>query len=172
LLVLVPLLVIVPWKIWLATHAQPTSSPNYKFSNLAHPIFLADRVHRLGRAVSELPQYLFAPSRWLLVVPLALAAAALAGRRRPALALLLVGWLTLALLGLATIYWISPLPIGWFIATSAERVELSMVVVCGLLFPLLLCEAFLPPRMCRSASNAQIELVEENDQLDPVGAGV
>jgi hypothetical protein len=74
--VLVPLLTIVPWKIWLATHDQPTSSPYYKFSNLAHPGYLANRAGRLERALSDLPQYLFAPHRWALVVPLALAAAA------------------------------------------------------------------------------------------------
>jgi hypothetical protein len=140
-LVLVPLLTIVPWKIWLATHGQPTSSPYYKFSNLAHPGYLADRAGRLERALSDLPQYLFAPHRWALVVPLALAAAALAFRTRSGLAVLLVGWLAVALLGLATVYWISPVPIGWYIATSAERVVLSMVVVCGLLFPLLLSQA-------------------------------
>jgi hypothetical protein len=147
----VPLLAILPWKIWLGANGEPTSSPYYRFSDLLHPGYLAGRAHRLGTAVYDLPQYLLAPHRWLLTVPLAVAAAVLVARRRPGLALLPVGFVVLALLGTATIYWISSIPVDWYIATSAERVVLSMVVVAGALFPLLLAEAPLARRAAAPA---------------------
>ena len=137
----VPLLAIVPWKIWLATNGQPTSSDYYSWSYLLHPGRLVGRADRLETALTDLPQYVLAPSRWLLTVPLVFAAAALLARRRPALALLPTVFFALAFLGLAFLYWIGSIPIDFWLNTSAERVAVSLVIVPGVLLPLLLSEA-------------------------------
>jgi hypothetical protein len=140
ILAALPLLAIVPWKIWLAANGQPTSSDYYAWSSFLHPLRLVERTGRLGTALSELPQYVLSPSRWLLTVPLVLAAAALVFRRRRALALFPVVYEVLAFLGLAAIYWIGTLPLDFWISTSAERIAVSLVVVPGVLLPLLLAE--------------------------------
>ena len=137
----VPLLAIVPWKIWLASNGQPTSSDYYSWSYLLHPGRLVGRADRLETALTDLPQYVLAPSRWLLTVPLVFAAAALLARRRPALALLPTVFFALAFLGLAFLYWIGSIPIDFWLNTSAERVAVSLVIVPGVLLPLLLSEA-------------------------------
>ena len=80
-------------------------------------------------------------NRWLAVVPLVLALAVLLARRRRELAVLAFGTAALAFLGLAAVYWISPLPVQWYIDTSAARVTASTAVFCAALFPLLLHEA-------------------------------
>jgi hypothetical protein len=137
----VPLLAILPWKLWLVANDQPTSSDYYSWSALLHPARLAGHADRLVTALTDLPQYVLAPSRWLLTVPLVLAAAALIVRRRPALALLPIIFFGLSFLGLAFLYWIGSIPIDFWINTSAERVAVSLVVVPGVLLPLLLGEA-------------------------------
>jgi hypothetical protein len=145
ILALVPLLAILPWKVWLAANGEPVWSPYYSFTDLLHPVGLVDRTDRLGTVVSELPQYVLAPHRWLLTVPLVFAAAALVLRRHPGLALLPTGFFILAFLGMSLIYWIGSIPIDFWIFTSAERVAVSLVVVPGVLLPLLLSEAMAEP---------------------------
>jgi hypothetical protein len=139
-LALAPVLAVLPWKLWLATHDVGWHGA-YRLSDLARPSYLADRIDRLGTALVELPSYLVAPSRWLFVVPLTLLLAALLVRRRPGLAVYVLGTLSLAFLGNAAIYWISTFEIHWYISTSAERTVSSMVVFSAAVFPLLLEQA-------------------------------
>jgi hypothetical protein len=74
-------------------------------------------------------------------VPLALAAAILAARRRPPLALFAGLVLVATFAALLAVYWISPLPIDWYIETSAARAVASTAVFAAALLPLLLGEA-------------------------------
>jgi hypothetical protein len=141
LLAPVAILAAVPWQIWLSATGV-TYSPDYKLSDAVRPSYLSDRVSRLGTALERLPGYALGLDRWLLLVPVALVLAVLLVRRRPSLAAFVVGIVTLGYLGLSSVYWVSTLPLGWYINTSAERVTSSLVFVCGALTPLLAAELF------------------------------
>jgi hypothetical protein len=136
LLAVAPAAVLLPWKLWLARHDAPLSSGDYDFARALDPGYLADRVDRLGFALREMAQIAFSVELWLLVLPLALAAALLAAPRRPALAALTLGWPVAGFLGLAGVYWISPLPVDWYVDTSAPRILLSVIVISASLLPL------------------------------------
>jgi hypothetical protein len=131
---------LVPWRVWMREH-HVVSNSAFPFSRLFDPAFLVDRSSRLGTALASLPGYFLSVNRWLGVVPLVLALALLVARRRRDLAVLAFGTTVLAFLGLAAVYWISPLPVHWYIDTSAARVATSTAVFCAALFPLLLHEA-------------------------------
>jgi hypothetical protein len=135
--------VVVPaflWGRWVSAHDLPRSG-DYRLGDLFDPGYLADRIGRLGTAVSELPGFLLAPDRWLLAVPLVLAAALVAAARRPDLAVFAGAVLVLGFAGLATIYWIGQPPVEFYLETSAERTAASLALFSGSLLPLLLAEA-------------------------------
>jgi hypothetical protein len=138
--VLAPALALLPWRLWMHEH-HIVSNSAFPFSKVLDPVFLAHRASRLATALSSLPGYFLSVNRWLAVIPLAAALAVLLARRRRELAVLVLGTTALAFLGLSTVYWISPLPVHWYIGTSAARVTTSMAVFCAALFPLLLHEA-------------------------------
>jgi hypothetical protein len=139
-LAVVPVLADVPWRLWMRAHHVPNNSA-FPYSKLLDPGFLAGRIDRLGTALDEVPGYLLSLDAWLLAVPVALGLAVLLVRRRPALSILVLGTVVLAFLGNVAIYWISPLPIHWYIDTSAARVVSSSALFCATLAPLLLSEA-------------------------------
>jgi hypothetical protein len=116
-------------------------SPDYRLSDLLHPALLGDRIHRLSYGASHLPTYIFSPKHWLLAVPLMLAAVFLAAPRRPALAALALAPLVAVPAGLLIIYWIGYPPVDWYVATTADRVVASAVVLAVVFLPLLLTEA-------------------------------
>jgi hypothetical protein len=136
-----PVLGLAAWKLWLVTHDQPLGSTLYDFSDVLHPIYLIERLDRLGYAIPELLDLLLSPDRWLLVVPLAVSAGVLALQSRRGLAVFALAWLVFAFLGLATVYWISSVDVWWFVDTSAERVVTSIGFFAGALTPLLAAEA-------------------------------
>jgi hypothetical protein len=136
LLAATPGAVLVPWKLWLARHDAPLSSGDYDFGRVFDPGYLADRLDRLWFALREMAAIAFSVELWLLVLPLAIAAAVLAAPRRPALAALTLGWPVAGFLGLAGVYWISPLPVEWYVDTSARRILLSVIVISASLLPL------------------------------------
>src|SRR5262245_25140005 len=47
-------LAIVPWKLWLDAHHQPTSATAYRWSALVHPVYLAERTDRLTYAAGRM----------------------------------------------------------------------------------------------------------------------
>ncbi len=102
---------------------------------------LGDRIDRLSYAASHMPAHVFDPDRWLLAVPLMLAAALLAAPRRPALSLLALASCSAVVAALLVVYWIGYPPVDWYIATSADRVIASAVVMAVVFLPLLLAEA-------------------------------
>jgi hypothetical protein len=133
----VPLLAALPWSRWLAAN-DVRPSGDYHFSDLLDPGFLAERGDRFEAAVTRLPGYLAGGDDWLLVLPLALAAALLVARRAPALALLLAGAPLAVLAGLVAVYWISVVPVEHYIDTSAERTVIPPLLLAGSLLPLAL----------------------------------
>ncbi|MHB8643321.1 MAG: hypothetical protein ACYDA3_10600 [Gaiellaceae bacterium] len=143
LLLLAPVAAVVPWKLWLRTHRVPLA-PDYRLSDLLHPALLGDRIHRLTYAVRVLPAHVFGPGRWLIAIPLLLAAVALAARRRPALSLLALAPVVAIPAGLLLVYWIGYPPVGWYVTTTADRVVASAVVFAMVIVPLLLAEASRP----------------------------
>jgi hypothetical protein len=140
-LLALPVLALVSWKVWLAAHEQRLGSELYDVGDAFRPGFLADRSERLTYALEELLGLVLAPGRWLLVVPALLAAGALAARSQRRLTVFSFAWLTIAFLGLASVYWIATVDVVWFVDTSAERVLLSLSCVAGALTPLLVAEA-------------------------------
>jgi hypothetical protein len=129
---------ILPWKLWLARHGQPTSAGDYSWSELLHPGFLADRLHRLGYASRHMAHFVLDTGSWLLVLPLVLVALVLAARARPAVAIALAAWLVAGFAGLATVYWIGRPELHWYVETSAQRVVATLPLVSGAVLPLLL----------------------------------
>lgn len=139
LVLLAPVAALAPWKIWLRVNDVPVS-PDYRLSDLLDPTVLGDRFDRLSYGASHLPVHLFDPGRWLLAVPLMLAATLLAARRRPALSVLALAPVVAVPLGLLLIYWIGYPPVDWYVATTADRVVASAVVLAAVFLPLLLAE--------------------------------
>jgi hypothetical protein len=139
LVVLAPVLALAPWKIWLRVNHVHVS-PDYRLSDVLDPTLLGHRFDRLSYGASHLPAHMFDPGRWLLAVPLMLAAVLLAARRRPALSLLALAPVVAVPLGLLVIYWIGYPPVGWYVATTADRVVASAVVLAVVFLPLLLAE--------------------------------
>jgi hypothetical protein len=140
LVLLAPLAALVPWKLWLRVNHVPRSA-DYRLSDLFDPGLLADRLDRLSYALDKLPPYIFEPWRWLLAVPVMLAAALLAAPRRPDLTALALAPVAAVPVGLLLVYWIGTPPVDWYVATSAARVVASAVVLAAVFVPLLLAEA-------------------------------
>jgi len=140
LVLLAPVAALAPWKLWLRLNDVPTSG-DYRLSDLLHPALLADRVDRLSYAAERLPGYMLEPGRWLLAIPLMLAAAVLAAPRRPALSALGLASVLAVPAGLLLVYWIGSPPVDWYVTTSAARGVASGVVLAAVWLPLLLAEA-------------------------------
>jgi len=160
-----PVLALLPWRRWLTAHDVRLSG-DYHFGDLLDPGYLGDRTDRLHAAVTELPAFLVGGDDWLIVLPLALAAAVLVARRAPALALLMIGTPLLVLTGLVAAYWISVVPVEHYIDTSAERTVLSPILFLAVLLPLALARLLEPD--AREAAPAH-EVVEREPDPDPVG---
>jgi hypothetical protein len=148
LVLLAPIVALVPWKLWLRVNDVHVS-PDYRFSELLHPALLGDRLTRLSYGASHLPSHIFDPGHWLLAIPLMLVAVVLVAPRKPALAVLALAPVVAVPLGLLVIYWIGYPPVDWYVATTADRVVASAVVLAAVFLPLLLAEASrrdAPPR--------------------------
>jgi hypothetical protein len=116
----------LPWRLYVAVQALP--STDYHLSSALNPGYLRDHFDRVDPATSAVwaqirPVSLLAPVTLLIV---GLVAALLA--RRFALSLALVVWSALSFIGLIVIYWISIVDIEWQIATSVERVTMTLLV--------------------------------------------
>ena len=140
LVLLAPIAALAPWKLWLRIEDVHVS-PDYRLSDLLNPGLLGDRFDRLSYGARHLPTYIFSTGHWLLAVPLMLAAAILVAPRRPALAVLALAPVVAVPAGLLVIYWIGYPPVDWYVATTADRVVASAVVLATVFLPLLLAEA-------------------------------
>jgi hypothetical protein len=137
----IPILAMVPWKIWLHVENIP---PNgyYSFGNVLKPHYLSHRWDRLGTTIHQLPQYYLSLDRWLITIPLAAALVVVLARRAPRLALFATATVVVGFLGNVVVYWISTPPVDWYIATSANRTATGPLVFTAALLPLLLAEAY------------------------------
>jgi len=130
---------IVPWRLWLHVHDLRGAPEDYRASDLLRPSFLVDHWSRFTYASHWVAHSVFRTGVWLVVLPLALVAIALAARRVPVIAAVVGLWLVAACLGLAAVYWVSDVKdFGEFIATSLDRVASTIVIVAGALAPLVL----------------------------------
>lgn len=129
---------IVPWRLWLAGHDLPTSATDYHPSDLLDPGFLADRTGRLTEALEYLLRSPFGQLETAAMVCIAATVLAAAASRIPVISAAVGAWVVLSLLGLATIYWIGRLEIGWYLDTSASRVGTTVIVAAATVTPLLL----------------------------------
>jgi hypothetical protein len=126
----------LPWRLWLSTHDVPSQS---SLGRVTDASFLASHVSRVPPAAADVAWRALDPTRWLLVVPLAALAVALAwraGRRREAA--FAAGVVVLSLVGLVLAYWTTPLEFHYHLATSARRVVTGPVLLAAALTPLLL----------------------------------
>lgn len=139
-LLAVPVAAMLPWKLWSDLNHVP---PNdyYRFSSLLHPVYLADRSGRLWHTLAALPQYYGSFDRWLLTLPVAALLLPFVARRRPGLALFVVGTVAVGFLGNVIVYWISPSPLDWYISTSGDRTSTGPLIFVAALMPLLAAEA-------------------------------
>lgn len=131
----VALVGIVPWRLWTRAHHLT----NYYAGS-------SPTVGHLGRvpiAAGRLLKEAFDPTSWLALLPLAIAAAALAwlyggARRGP---LLVLGLIALSYVELVFVYWATSLPFHWDLNTTARRVITSPLLFAAALAPLLLEQA-------------------------------
>jgi hypothetical protein len=149
-------LAIAPWKLWLAEHHQPVSATVYHWSDLLHPVYLADRFDRLTYAVGQMFDFLVDTTHWSPILPLALGAAIVLAPTLRELSVLLGAWIVVAFFGLASVYWTSKLDLEWYVSTSASRVVSNLPIVAGAVLPLLLAIALERERAAvRTARRAQ-----------------
>ena len=140
LLLALPVAAMLPWKLWSDLNRVPPNN-YYRFSNLLHPDYLADRAGRLWHTLAALPSHYLSFDRWLLTLPIAALLIPLLARRRPGLALFVVGTVAVGFLGNVVVYWISPSPLDWYISTSGDRTATGPLIFVAALMPLLLAEA-------------------------------
>lgn len=126
------------WGLWLSSHHIPAEA-DYRLSDIFDIGYLGDRTSRLWTGMDGLAAALLGP-RWLLVVPLALAACALAAARRPRLVAVAVVASVLVFLGYSAIYWVSPLDIHFYVDSSARRIVSAVGLIGAVALPLLLGE--------------------------------
>jgi hypothetical protein len=135
---------ILPWKLWLRLHELPKVETDYAWADLFRPAYLADRTDRLAYAVPHMLSTAFDTNGWLLILPAALTAIAVAASAARPAAIAVATWMLLSFCGLAAVYWIGRLEIGFYIETSAVRVVAILPLVGGSVTPLLLALAFGP----------------------------
>jgi hypothetical protein len=134
-------LAIVPWKVWLATHSQPTSATVYSWTSLFHPGYLGGRIDRLTGAMHYMVDLLANANLWSPILPLTFAALIVLAPTLRVLAAALAAWLLIAFFGLATVYWIGTPDLYWYLSSSADRVVTNLPLVAGAALPLLLAIA-------------------------------
>ena len=129
---------LVPWLAWVAVHDVRGIFPTDLGTVLGAD--LVGNLDRLPNAVASLLGRSLDPRSWLLLVPLAAAAAVLAGRHASDRRGLGLAALTTALAygGLLVVYWATPLDVEWHLRQSAWRVVAGPVLLLAALTPLLL----------------------------------
>ena len=135
----VALVGLVPWSLWAAHHG-PTGVVDVTAAGARERLGELDRV---PLAVRELGVALVDPSAWLVLLPVAVAAALLAWRAggdRRAVAVTSATF-ALSLAGLVLVYWVTPLDPRWHLDRSAHRVVTAPLLQVAVLTPLLLASA-------------------------------
>lgn len=154
-------LLAAPWFIWSRVHDLPHA---YSLGNALDPGYLSARAERIGPSAHEIGRQLIDVREWLLIVPAFVAAGAVstALERR---------WLNLAplfALGLGYAFWIwtywsGPLPLSFWLQTSAYRVVDSLILTAGV---------FLPLFLERVASSAELRSVRNQPLVESEAIGI
>ncbi len=165
----VPVLAMVPWKIWMRVNDIPPD-PYYRFSNLLKPGYLSDRFDRLGTTLQRLPDYYLSYDRWLITLPVAALLVLLLVRRSPRLAIFVTAVVVVGFIGNVAVYWISPAPVDWYIATSGNRTATGPLVFVAALVPLMLAEAFGQAEPVAVDVRRWLAAARARLQTDPVGS--
>ena len=133
--------VLLPWRIFTSTHHLTTG--DVRFSDALRPGLLASHANRITPSAHALVGKI-GVARWGLLVPLAavgILAALVAGRA--VLGWFAAAWLALSFAGLVLVYWISSLPLHWYLDTTTERVVATLVIGGAALAPLLAADAWI-----------------------------
>jgi hypothetical protein len=125
LILLLGPLAIVPWRVWLASHDLRTTSPDYALSDLLDPDYLGDRVGNLTLAIRHTLDLVFDSDRWTPTLALTLAVLLLLAPVLRMLSAVVVTWLVLSFLAIATVYWIGRPEIHWYLNTSAYALAVA-----------------------------------------------
>jgi hypothetical protein len=131
---------LLPWRIFSSVHHLTTGG--IQLSGALSPNLLASHAGRVAPSAHALAAQI-AVTRWGLLVPL-VAVGVLAGllaRRRLAVWFALA-WLVLSFCGLLVVYWISSLPLDWYLGTSAYRIVATLVIGGASLTPLLAADVW------------------------------
>jgi hypothetical protein len=132
---------IEPWRLWLGDHGLPTSSTDYSFTSVFHPLYMAHRFGRAPYAGHQVIDVMFSSGRWLVIAPLTLLAVLAVARRSPWLAVASASWLLLAFLGLVLVYWAGGFRVFTLrdeVQITAYRVAGTIVIVAAIMIPLVL----------------------------------
>jgi hypothetical protein len=143
------LAVAVPWQLWLHANGVNTKNGEIPYAKMLDAGYLAGRLGRIPHGTWALLSRSVRPGDWLVIVPVAVAAAVLAARRDgrgTAAFVAAVAVLVLASVGWA--YWIGRPSLHYYIASSASRVVTTPVLLLGALLPVLVAGGPLrpPPR--------------------------
>lgn len=121
---------ILPWRIWTGAHGIKGDLPVSK--SITDPGYLLDRIDRVWPAIRAIANELADQGRWLHLLPLAalVVTASLASGVGRRVAAFYLASFALVWAGLVWSYWISPNPIDWHLATSANRVISVLMFIC------------------------------------------
>jgi hypothetical protein len=138
--VAVPVLVLLPWLLWVGGHHVAAEQEGVLYTQTFHPATLGDRAGRLLPAAEQLAREAFDPEAWLIVLPLVVVVglAAIFVRSLRAAAAFAAAVLGLIFAALLWAYWVGDTPtVQSLLAGSADRVITTGLVVAGLFLPIL-----------------------------------
>jgi hypothetical protein len=143
--VVADVVLLLPWRIFTAVHGL--HNKDYRLTDSFDFHHVGNRLGVGPIAFRTLVGQMLDPQQWGLLVPLfvaAVLAAALGGRRRPAL--FAAVWAVLSWLGLSWIYVVSHYEYSVYLDSSKARVVASIVLGAAALTPLLAAEVWASAR--------------------------
>jgi hypothetical protein len=144
-------LMLLPWRIFIATHGL--KNPEYNLGDAFSPGYLTDHSDRVRPAFWGVWHQVWSSGwGWLMLFALiALAGALLAGRWR--LATFAAVWALLSFGGIVLVFWLSVVPIELTLKWAAYRTVASLVIGAAALAPLLAGEAWRSLEALRTPSD-------------------
>ena len=120
---------VLPWRLWLSAHGIEAE---IQVGTGLKPGYLIHHFDRLGPTITAINDQLADPARWAYLVPIAAVLVAFAlfsglGRRVAAyyLAVFVLVWAVFV-----WNYWISPIELEWYLATSVFRIVSVPIFIC------------------------------------------
>lgn len=123
-------LCVLPWHIWLAAHSVP-ADPNVPLSKAVHFGYLFDRTSRIWPSLQAIGHQLADQGTWSYLIPLGAAVALACVLKRVAwrAAIFYLATAVLIVAVYTYVYWLRPLEIDGYLASSAFRVIDPVVFV-------------------------------------------